>query len=76
MATTTLTVRGQTVIPAPIRKAHGLRTNAKLEWVDDGKCIRVVPLRGDSIAEARGALGKTHLRKALLRSRAEDRKRA
>lgn len=72
---TTLTVRGQTVIPAPIRKTHGLKTNTRLEWIDDGKCIRVVPLGPDSIAEARGAFGKTHLRQALLRSRAEDERR-
>ena len=73
--TTTLTVRGQTVIPAPIRKARGLKSNTMLEWVDDGKCIRVVPLGTDTIAEARGALGKSRLRQALLRSRAEDKRR-
>ena len=73
--TTTLTVRGQTVIPAPIRKAYGLKSNAKLEWIDDGKCIRVVPLGPDPIGEARGGLGKTRLRQALLRSRAEEKRR-
>ena len=73
--TTTLTVRGQTVVPAPIRRAYRLRASTKLEWVDDGKCIRVVPLGADPIGDARGALGKTHLRKALLRSRAEDKRR-
>ena len=73
--TTTLTVRGQTVIPAPIRRAHHLETNTKLEWIDDGKCIRVVPLGRDPVGEARGAFGKTQLRQALLRSRAEDKRR-
>lgn len=73
--TTTLTVRGQTVVPAPIRKAYGLKTNTKIEWIDDGKCIRVVPLGADPIGEARGAFGKTRFRKALLRSRAEERTR-
>ena len=72
---TTLTVRGQTVIPAPIRKAYGLKSNAKLEWIDDGKCIRVVPLVSDTIAEARGVFGKTKLRQTLLRSRAEEKRR-
>ena len=64
--TTTLTVRGQTVIPAPIRRAYRLRSSTKLEWVDDGKCIRVVPLKPDTISEARGALGKARLRRAIL----------
>ena len=42
--TTTLAVRGQTVVPAPIRHAYRLKTSMKLEWVDDGRCIRVIPL--------------------------------
>ncbi len=71
--TTTLTVRGQTVVPAQIRKAYRLKSSDKLEWVADGKCIRVVPLGNDPINEARGALGKTRLRQALLDSRAEER---
>ena len=73
--TTTLTVRGQTVVPAPIRRAYSLRTSTKLELVDDGKCIRVVPMGRDSIGDARGLFGKTRLRQALLRSRAEDKRR-
>jgi len=73
--TTTLTVRGQTVVPAPIRKAYHLETNTKLEWVDDGKCIRMVPLGSDTIGQARGALGKAHLTRALLRSRGDDKRR-
>ena len=73
--TTTLTVRGQTVVPARIRKAYRLKTSTKLEWVDDGKCIRVVPLGDDPISEARGALGRTRLRQALLKSRAEEKHR-
>jgi len=73
--TTTLTVRGQTVIPAPIRRAHRLKSSTKLEWIDDGKCIRVVPLGPDTIGEARGVFGKTRLRQALLQSRAEDKSR-
>ena len=73
--TTTLTVRGQTVIPAPIRKAHHLEPDTKLEWIDDGKCIRVVPLSSNTIREARGVFGNGSLRKALVRSRKEDKSR-
>lgn len=63
------------MVPARIRKAYRLESSAKLEWIDDGKCIRVVPLGEDPIGEARGALGKTRLRKALLRSRSEEQAR-
>ncbi len=34
---TTVTARGQTVIPAKIRKEHQIGISAKLEWIDDGK---------------------------------------
>jgi bifunctional DNA-binding transcriptional regulator/antitoxin component of YhaV-PrlF toxin-antitoxin module len=73
--TTTVSDRGQTVVPAAIRKAYHLTSSSRLEWLDDGVCIRVVPLTEDPIAQARGAFGKSGLTKALLRSRAEERAR-
>lgn len=72
---TTLSARGQTVIPAAIRKSHHIELNSTLEWIDDGKCIRVIPVSNDTIGEARAAYGKGTLGKALLKSRAEDRTR-
>ena len=41
---TTVTVRGQTVVPAKIRKDHHITPNTQLEWIDDGETIRIVPL--------------------------------
>jgi bifunctional DNA-binding transcriptional regulator/antitoxin component of YhaV-PrlF toxin-antitoxin module len=70
--TTTITSRGQTVVPAGIRKAHHLEPETKLEWVDDGISIRVVPLGRDTIRDARGMFGKGNLRKALIKARKED----
>jgi len=71
--TTTITTRGQTVVPAAIRKAYQLGPASKLEWIEDGECIRVVPLGTDPIAEARGLLKGSGLGEALLKSRREDR---
>ena len=51
---TTVTARGQTVIPAKIRKEHQIEISTKLEWIDDGDTIRVVPLPKDCVEEARG----------------------
>ena len=34
---TTVTARGQTVIPAKIRKEHQIEISTKLEWIEDGK---------------------------------------
>lgn len=71
--TTAVTGRGQTVVPAPIRKSHHLGPASRLEWIDDGHCIRVIPLPADPVAAAQGVLRGCGLAAALLRSRREDR---
>ncbi len=70
---TTVTARGQTVIPAKVRRAHRITPQTRLEWVDDGETIRVVPLPEDPIAGARGV--SKGLRVALLADRRRERKR-
>jgi len=46
----TITERGQTVIPAEIRRKFHLSPADRLEWVLDGDGIRVVPVRDDPVA--------------------------
>jgi len=69
---TTITERGQTVVPASIRRKHGLTASSKLEWVEDGDSIRVIPLPADPIEAGKGLFKGRGLRKALLTSRRED----
>lgn len=73
MMKTTVTARGQTVIPAKLRRAHRIMPRTRLEWVDDGETIRVVPLPEDPIAAARGTV--KGLRTALLADRKRERQR-
>ena len=54
--TTTLTARGQTTVPVRIRKAWRLKPGDRLEWIEDGRCIRVVPQGDNPGREARGSL--------------------
>jgi AbrB family looped-hinge helix DNA binding protein len=69
---TTLTDRGQTAVPAFIRRRFGMKPGQKLEWVEDGKLIFVHPVPKDPIEAFRHPSRKTGLLKALLRSRRED----
>jgi bifunctional DNA-binding transcriptional regulator/antitoxin component of YhaV-PrlF toxin-antitoxin module len=68
---TTLTSRGQTVVPAKIRQAHRIRPQMKLQWIDDGQTIRVVPIPPDPIRAAKGI--SKGLRKRLLSEREWER---
>ena len=72
--TTTLSERGQTAIPAQIRKRWKLKAHQRLEWADDGKVIYLMPVAKDPIAAFRGSATKGGLVQALLKSRREDRR--
>jgi AbrB family looped-hinge helix DNA binding protein len=69
---TTLTERGQTAIPAKIRKRFGLKARQKLMWVEDGQVIYVLPVATDPIAAFRRSGKASGLSAALLKSRRED----
>lgn len=73
--TTVITRRGQTVVPAAIRRRHGLEDGARLYWVDDGETIRVVPMPEDPVAALEGSGAGENLVESLLRARAQDRAR-
>jgi bifunctional DNA-binding transcriptional regulator/antitoxin component of YhaV-PrlF toxin-antitoxin module len=70
---TTVTSRGRTVIPSKIRRDHAILAKSRLEWIDDGQTIRVVPIPCDPIAAAIGSTRGLCLR--LLVERQRDRGR-
>ena len=71
----TISTRGQTAIPAEIRRRHGLKPNTRLQWIDDGKVITVVPVSDDPIASFRGRSRGKGLVAELLKGRQEERER-
>jgi len=71
----TVTVRGQTAIPAAIRRRYNIKSKSKLEWIDDGHTITVLPIPHDPIKAIKGKFKETDLLKALLESRKEERSR-
>lgn len=67
----TITERGQTVIPAAIRRHFHLSPADRLEWVLDNDAIRVVPVHANPVEAFRGQ-GKGGSTKRLLAARREE----
>jgi len=68
----TITERGQTAIPAALRKKYGLKAHMKLVWVDTGGGIRVVPVPTDAVKSFRGMFKGLGLTESLLKDRREE----
>ncbi|MCP4168094.1 MAG: AbrB/MazE/SpoVT family DNA-binding domain-containing protein [Chloroflexi bacterium] len=67
----TITLRGQTVIPVKIRRQFRLSPADQLEWIVENGVIRAVPVRADVIAAFRGQ-GKGGGTTRLLAERQTD----
>ena len=72
---TILTERGQTSVPAVLRRKYHLKPKSKLVWVDLGSSIHVVPVPVDPIAGLRGLFRGRGLTARLLKDRREERAR-
>jgi AbrB family looped-hinge helix DNA binding protein len=72
---TAVTKRGQTVIPAKIRKRFRIDGGSHLVWLDDGETIRVVPIPSDPLQSLRGRGRGKKLTEKLLNERRSDRDR-
>lgn len=70
----TITRRGQTVIPAPIRRQFNLSPADRLEWIVEDDIIRVIPVHADPIAAFRGQ-GQGGAVQRLLADRQRDKER-
>jgi AbrB family looped-hinge helix DNA binding protein len=72
---TTMTRRGQTVVPAEIRQRFHIQNNAKLEWMTDGATIRVIPIPTDPVRDARGIAKGSGLFRSFMDDRKQERNR-
>ena len=70
----TITARGQTVIPAEIRQQFQLSPSDRLEWIVDASGIHVIPVKSNPIDAFRGRGTGGSVAK-LLAERAQDRSR-
>lgn len=76
MAVVTSTIKGQIVIPAPLRKKFQIVNGTRVQVYDNGKHIIVEPLHDDPIAIGKGMLKtKGRALKALISDRNKESKR-
>jgi len=74
--TVTVSAKGQLVIPAAIRKRYHLMPKSKVDVLDTGHSIVIVPLpKGDPFLASRGLLKGKLSTKEFLKMRREERAR-
>ena len=61
--------RGQTAVPAALRKKYNLGPNTKLEWIDYRGLIVALPVEGDPIKAIRGLTKGEGLHGRLMEAR-------
>lgn len=54
--TVTVSARGQMVIPASIRRRYGIKQESKVELLDLGKEVVIIPIMEKSLLKSRGIL--------------------
>lgn len=69
---TAVTKRGQTVIPAAIRKKYSINENTFLQWIDTGEGIKIEPIPKDVITALRGMGKGEKLTEKLIKERKTD----
>ena len=76
MHTTTVSAKGWVVIPKPIREKHGLKKGSRVQVLDYGEILAIVPIPDDPIQALHGMFeGELSLTRELLAERELERAR-
>ena len=68
-----VSIKGWVVIPAPLRRRHGLKPGTLVRFYEKGDKIILIPMNSDPIEECYGKLsGGTPLTEELLKERAKE----
>ena len=70
--TVTVSVKGQMVIPAKIRKKYHIKPESKVELIDTGKEIVIIPIPSNPFRQSKGIL-KGVATKDLIKARRKER---
>lgn len=69
------TVKGQIVIPAELRRKHGIKAGTKITFIDTDDAIIIKPVTEESIKRLQGSLKGKGLLQDLLEERRKDAER-
>lgn len=69
----TVTSKGQIVIPKEIRVRYGIKKATIIHWVQKGEGVLMIPDSEDAVLAAKGMIPKSGLIEKLLQSRRADR---
>ena len=69
------TVKGQVVIPAPLRKKYGITEGTKIVVIDTGNEILLRPITPQYLKNLRGSLKGTGALQVLMDERKKDKAR-
>lgn len=72
---TTVSSRGQTAVPAEVRKRFNLKEHSRLEWIIEGDVITLLPIPPDPVRAFRGSLRGKYGGQALIKERTRERRR-
>jgi len=65
--------KGQLVIPKRLRIKYGLDAKSKVEWIDTGHGLMIIPIPKDPVRSSRGMLKGTKVTtETLLKARQKD----
>jgi AbrB family looped-hinge helix DNA binding protein len=67
-----ITVKGQIVIPASLRRKYGIKAGTKIQISDDGERIILKPVTDEFYRKLRGSLKGKRALKALMADRAVE----
>ncbi|MFN8405779.1 MAG: AbrB/MazE/SpoVT family DNA-binding domain-containing protein, partial [Anaerolineales bacterium] len=70
-----ITVKGQIVIPAELRRKYGITPNTRIAIVDNGNEIILRPINEEYLKKLQGSLKGSGALEALIEERRKDRER-
>ncbi|MFC1713452.1 AbrB/MazE/SpoVT family DNA-binding domain-containing protein [Candidatus Poribacteria bacterium] len=74
MITSSVSTKGQLVIPYKLRKKYGIDSHSQVRWIDTGRGLMLVPLTDDPVTSSRGMLKETKVStNSLLEAKKADR---